>query len=57
MKKTILFLAALLTFAGMSAQSNDSLNITRYKQLLKLNRQSYDMYPSLFRVLALHLSQ
>ena len=42
MKKTILFLAALLTLAGVSAQSNDSLNITRYKQLLKLNRQSYD---------------
>lgn len=43
MKKVILFLAALLTFAGMSAQNNDNLNIIRYKQLLKLNRQSYEI--------------
>ena len=42
MKKVILFIAALLTFAGMSAQSNDSENIERYKQLLKLNHQSYE---------------
>lgn len=42
MKKVILFLAALLTFAGVSAQSNDNTNITRYKQLLKLNHQSYE---------------
>ena len=42
MKKIILFLAALLTFAGVSAQSNDNINIKRYKQLLKLNHQSYE---------------
>jgi len=42
MKKVILLLAALLTFAGMSAQSNDNENIERYKQLLKLNHQSYE---------------
>lgn len=42
MKKVILFLAALLTFAGVSAQSNDNTNITRYKQLLKLNHQSFE---------------
>lgn len=42
MKKVILFLAAMLTFAGMSAQSNDSKNIERYKQLIKLNHQSYE---------------
>ena len=42
MKKTILLLAALLTFAGMSAQNNDSKNIERYQQLLKLNHQSYE---------------
>ena len=42
MKKVILLLSALLTFAGMSAQSNDSENIERYKQLLKLNHQSYE---------------
>lgn len=42
MKKVILLLAALLTFAVVSAQSNDNTNITRYKQLLKLNHQSYE---------------
>lgn len=42
MKKVICLLAALLSFAGMSAQSNDSENIERYKQLLKLNHQSYE---------------
>ena len=42
MKKVILLFAALLTFAGMSAQSNDNKNIKRYKQLLKLNHQSYE---------------
>ena len=42
MKKVIFLLAALLTFAGMSAQNNDSKNIERYKQLLKLNHQSYE---------------
>ena len=42
MKKVILLLAAMLTFAGMSAQSNDSKNIERYKQLVKLNHQSYE---------------
>ena len=42
MKKVILFLAALLTIAEVSAQSNDSINIKRYKQLLKLNHQSYE---------------
>lgn len=42
MKKVILLLAAMLTFLGMSAQSNDGKNIDRYKQLLKLNHQSYE---------------
>lgn len=42
MKKVILILAAMLTFLGMSAQSNDGKNIDRYKQLLKLNHQSYE---------------
>jgi len=42
MKKVILLLAAILTFAGVSAQSNDSKNIKRYKQLVKLNHQSYE---------------
>ena len=42
MKKVILLITALLTFAGMSAQSNDNENIERYKQLLKLNHQSYE---------------
>ena len=42
MKKVILLFAALLAFAGMSAQSNDNKNIKRYKQLLKLNHQSYE---------------
>ena len=42
MKKTILLLAAMMAFAALSAQSNDSTNIERYKQLLKLNHQSYE---------------
>lgn len=42
MKKVIFLLAAMLTFLGMSAQSNDGENIERYKQLLKLNHQSYE---------------
>lgn len=42
MKKFILLFAALLTFAGMSAQSNDNKNIERYEQLLKLIHQSYE---------------
>lgn len=42
MKKVIFLLAALLSFAGMSAQNNDNENIERYKQLLKLNHQSYE---------------
>jgi hypothetical protein len=42
MKKVILLLAAILTFAGVSAQNNDSQNIKRYKQLVKLNHQSYE---------------
>jgi hypothetical protein len=42
MKKVIFLIATLLSFAGMSAQNNDDENIERYKQLLKLNHQSYE---------------
>lgn len=42
MKKITLILAAMLLCAGVSAQSGDSKNIDRYKQLLKLNHKSFE---------------
>ena len=42
MKKVIIILTALLTFAGLSAQNNDTKNLECYKELVKLTHKSYE---------------